>query len=171
MRTSPIIIGLLCLTANLTVILANRNPTTAKPFLTPAQGATLNLSDFGGVGDGSSDAGPAFQKALDALAASGGGTLFVPAGRYLVTSPVIKNFSTISAGKIRIQGVPSTTMPAPPTAPGNELSVGLNLTSEIIIATGPSQIAFTFTSLDELSFEHIGFICRHQTRTDALISD
>ena len=52
---------------------------------------TLNLRDFGATGDGTTDDAPAFQKALDALAAAGGGTLFIPEGKYVIATPVSKN--------------------------------------------------------------------------------
>src|SRR5687767_15863312 len=85
-----------------------------------AQSNVFNLADFDPVGDGVADDGPAFQRALDALADAGGGTLLVPAGRYLITTPVIKDFSALNGGTVIIQGVPSTKMPAPPTAGGEE---------------------------------------------------
>lgn len=58
------------------------------PTLVLAQSAgpagSLNVLDYGAVGDGVSDNTEAFQKALDAAAHEGaGGTLFVPAGEYL----------------------------------------------------------------------------------------
>lgn len=40
-----------------------------------AQNGALNLADFDAVGDGVADDGPALQRALDALADAGGGTL------------------------------------------------------------------------------------------------
>ncbi|MGH9959212.1 MAG: glycosyl hydrolase family 28-related protein [Pyrinomonadaceae bacterium] len=55
--------------------------------------AVVNLRDFGASGDGVADEGPALQRALDALATAGGGTLFVPAGRYAIITPVQKNFA------------------------------------------------------------------------------
>src|SRR5215813_1734888 len=68
----------------------------------------LNLRDFGAVGDGVTDDGPAFQSALDALAAAGGGTLFVPEGKYAIVTPVSKNFAGL-ATSITIKGVESLT--------------------------------------------------------------
>ena len=53
---------------------------------------TFNLRDFGTTGDGVTDDGPALQSALDAIAEAGGGTIFIPAGSYLVATPVIKDF-------------------------------------------------------------------------------
>ena len=47
-------------------------------------------------GDGMADDGPALQAALDALAAAGGGTLIVPAGRYAIITPVAKDFGGIA---------------------------------------------------------------------------
>src|SRR5215208_4415320 len=85
--------------------------------------ASLNLRDFGATGDGITDDAPAFQKALDALAAAGGGTLFRPAGKYVIATPVSKNFTGL-ASSITIMGVESLTMPAPPTAGGDQLCLG-----------------------------------------------
>src|SRR5258705_1276712 len=39
---------------------------------------TLNLRDFGAIGDGVANDGPALQQALKALASAGGGNRFVP---------------------------------------------------------------------------------------------
>ena len=144
-----------------------RRTHNAAPVVAP-NGVTLNLADFGAVGDGVADDGPAFQSALDALASAGGGTLFVPAGHYFVATPVAKDFSSLTNGTITIQGVPSDTMPAPPTAAGHELAQGLNLTSEIISAAGPSHITLLLTNLKDLTLEHLVFIGRPDQMTDAL---
>ena len=116
------------------------------------------------------DDGPAFQRALDALATAGGGTLLVPAGSYLIATPVFKDFSSVPNASVIIQGVPSSTMPAPPTAQGQDLSAGLDLTSEIIPATGATQNALTLTNIRQLLVEHIGFTGRPDQMTDAFIS-
>jgi len=144
-----------------------RHAHNAAPVVAP-NGITLNLADFGAVGDGVADDGPAFQSALDAVASAGGGTLFVPAGHYFVATPVVKDFSSLTNGAITIQGVPSDTMPAPPTASGNELSQGLNLTSEIISAAGPNDITFLLTNVKELTLEHLVFIGQPYQMSDAL---
>jgi len=43
---------------------------------------TLNVKDFGAKGDGKADDTAAFQKAMDALAKTGGGTVMAPRGAY-----------------------------------------------------------------------------------------
>ena len=43
-----------------------------------------NVHEFGAVGDGVADDTAAFQTALQAAADAGGGTVQVPAGRYLI---------------------------------------------------------------------------------------
>jgi hypothetical protein len=48
-----------------------------------AEPGVLNVRDFGAAGDGRTDDTAAFQKALDAAAAAGGGTVFAPRGNYL----------------------------------------------------------------------------------------
>ncbi|HEX6729668.1 MAG TPA: glycosyl hydrolase family 28-related protein, partial [Pyrinomonadaceae bacterium] len=128
--------------------------------------AVLDLSNFGAVGNGIADDGPALQRALDALGAAGGGTLFIPSGHYLIATPVTKDFGGLS-GTVLIQGVPSLTMPAAPTANGAELSAGLDLTSDIIPATGESQNAINLANVHKLLIEHISFSGRPDEATDA----
>lgn len=132
--------------------------------------ATFILSDFGAAGDGVTDDGPAFQSAFDAIASAGGGTLLIPAGTYFIATPVVGNFSAVPGATVNIQGVPSDTMPAPPTAGGHELAVGLNLTSEIIPATGADQTAITLGNLHQLTIEHVAFTGRENELTDAFMT-
>jgi protocatechuate 3,4-dioxygenase beta subunit len=177
MSSHNTVVRLFCLVLALAFILLTSSLTNAKPTRSPntktsppnsSPGtASLDLSDFGAVGNGVADDGPAFQSALDALAAAGGGTLYVPAGTYFVATPVVKDFSALSNGTITIQGVPSTTMPAPVTAAGHELAAGLDLTSQIIPATGPDHSAFVFRGLSKLVVEHVGFSGRPDAPTDA----
>jgi polygalacturonase len=60
----------------------------------------FNVRTLGAVGDGSNPDTAAFQKALDACASAGGGTVVVPAGNYLIGSVVLGANTTlqISAG-------------------------------------------------------------------------
>ncbi|HEX5876551.1 MAG TPA: glycosyl hydrolase family 28-related protein, partial [Pyrinomonadaceae bacterium] len=112
---------------------AKTNTSRATGQTTSSAGETiLTLSDFNAVGDGVTDDGPALQRALEALAHVGGGTLLIPAGQYLIATPVVKDFLGTSATTIKIQGVPSNTMPAAPTATGQSLAAGLDLVSEFI---------------------------------------
>ncbi len=134
-----------------------------------ALGATsteLNLRDFGAVGDGVADDGPAFQAALDALAAAGGGTLFVPEGKYAITTPVIKNFAGL-ASSITIKGVESLKPVSPPSAPGNELAEGLDLLSEVYPRTGETADAITISGLQALFVKDIAFVGTATARNDA----
>ena len=130
----------------------------------------VNLADFGSVGNGVADDGPALQKALDALATGGGGTLQIPAGSYRIITPVKKDFSSLPGAKVTIQGVPSTKMPAPVTAPGNQLAEGLDLTSRIIPSTGNTNDAIYITNLQQLLIEHIDFSGSPTAENDAFIS-
>jgi polygalacturonase len=66
------------------------------PFLCPAMADTgakteYNIRDYGAVGDGKTLDSPAINKAIDACAASGGGTVYFPAGTYLSGSIHLKN--------------------------------------------------------------------------------
>src|ERR1700741_530334 len=129
----------------------------------------LNLRDFGAAGDGVADDGPALQSALDALAAAGGGTLFIPEGKYAIATPVVKNFTGL-ASSITIIGVESLTPVAPPSAPGSELSKGLDLRTEVYPRTGDEQVAIFIKGLGNLVIKDIAFVGTGTVVTDAAIT-
>lgn len=47
---------------------------------------TFNVKDYGAVGDGRTDDTQALQAAIDAAAAAGGGTVYIPDGEYIVST-------------------------------------------------------------------------------------
>jgi hypothetical protein len=129
----------------------------------------LNLRDFGAVGDGAADDAPALQRALDALAAAGGGTLYIPAGRYAINTPVRKDF-TGAASSISIVGVASPAEVPPTTSSGNEMTRGLALSSEFYPRTGTQQIALSLLGLRSLLIKDLAFVGTPEVLTDALIT-
>ncbi|XUZ24753.1 glycosyl hydrolase family 28-related protein [Streptomyces sp. RMIT01] len=60
----------------------------------------LNIRDLGAAGDGVTDDAPAIQAAIDAASTAGGGTLYVPAGRYILNAALTwaSNVNAIGAG-------------------------------------------------------------------------
>ncbi|MBN2328498.1 MAG: hypothetical protein JXR73_15245, partial [Candidatus Omnitrophica bacterium] len=46
--------------------------------------ASWNVKDYGALGDGVVDDGPAIGRTLDAAANAGGGEVFLPAGKYRI---------------------------------------------------------------------------------------
>lgn len=131
-------------------------------------GDVFDLSDFGSTGDGITDDGPALQAALNAIAAAGGGRLFVPAGRYAIKTPVKQDFSGL-ADSITIQGVQSFTPAPPPNASGDVLTKGLDLSSEFAPGTGQS-VAIAITGLQRFLIQDITFIGTPLIETDAAIT-
>lgn len=129
----------------------------------------FNLADFGAVGDGVTDDGPALQSALDAIAESGGGTLFVPAGRYVIITPVEKDFTGLALD-VSLVGVESLTAVPPPNATGVELTRGLDLTSEFAPRTGAERVAVSITGLRSFLIKDLTFIGTAGVDTDALIT-
>lgn len=127
---------------------------------------TLDLRDFGAVGDGVADDGPALQSALDALADAGGGTLFVPEGRYAIATPVARDFGGLDAA-VTIEGVESLTPVPPPTADGSELTRGLDLVSEFLPRTGEQQVAIRLAGLRSVLVKDIAFVGTPDVLTDA----
>lgn len=72
---------------------------------------TYNIRDFGAVGDGTTDDTIAFKSAMAFIASRNGGTLQIPEGDFVVTSPI-----TLTSG-INIQGVSGI----PTTSPTNNV--------------------------------------------------
>ena len=77
---------------------AQRSPVsvTTKPAARPG---TFDVRDYGATGDGTNKDTVAFQKALDACNAAGGGTVTVSGGTYLIGSIVIGGNTTLQFGK------------------------------------------------------------------------
>ena len=137
-----------------------------KPATAPQ---TFNLADFGAVGDGVTDDGPALQAALDAVVAAGGGTLLVPAGRFAIATPV-ELFAPAPNLSVEIRGVPSSTVVPPPTAGGDALSRGLYLQSEFAPKTGAQQITIHVAGFRSFLIQDICFIGSPEVAYDALIT-
>jgi hypothetical protein len=135
---------------------------------TPLQ--TFNLADFGAVGDGQTDDGPALQAALDAVMAAGGGRLDVPAGNYAIVTPVLIIGPASFDVPLEIRGVPSTTPIAGPHDGGYALTKGLNLTSTFYPRTGAAAAALTLWNFSTLLIQDIAFVGTQGASTDALIT-
>ena len=69
-------------------LMVGRTTTSRAAEAPPAQ---YNIRDFGATGDGKTIDSPAINKAIDAAAAAGGGTVFVPPGTYLCFSIHLKS--------------------------------------------------------------------------------
>ena len=69
------------------------------PIAVAEQRTPVNLRSLGAIGDGKTTDTAAFQKALDACAAAGGGEVVVPAGNYLVGSVEVKSNTTLRLEK------------------------------------------------------------------------
>ena len=97
------------------------------PYPVPAraEASVVSVRDLGAKGDGVTNDGPAFQQAINNLPIAGG-TVFVPAGNYLITNQV-----NINRDNVAILGV------------GNE--------SKISIKPGPYNTVFMIPSLENNS--------------------
>ncbi|MBA3246980.1 MAG: carboxypeptidase regulatory-like domain-containing protein [Pyrinomonadaceae bacterium] len=143
---------------------ANVRDSTRPPLMAGSSAVNptvVNLRNFGAVGDGAADDGPALQQSLNALSAAGGGTLFVPEGRYAINTPVMKDFSNLSASVI-IRGVDPSPDPI-----GPHIADGLGSLSEFVIKVGASSNALTVAGLRQLLIEDLTFIGDPAVEDDA----
>lgn len=96
------------LTLGATVALAGATATAARGGTTPASGTVFDVHDFGAVGDGVTDDTDPVNRALDAVEAAGGGTLYFPPGAY----PVSGNEPAILRDNLEIVGEDATILKA-----------------------------------------------------------
>ncbi|MCM3872255.1 MAG: carboxypeptidase regulatory-like domain-containing protein [Pyrinomonadaceae bacterium] len=173
MRSSILALVVLLIVSGLTLTVGTAGSVTplrtvpSRPVLSTSEGV-FDLTAFGAVGDGVTDDGPALQSALNAIAQAGGGTLFVPAGRYAIVTPVLKDFSG-SATSLTILGVASSTV-VNPQGNADELTHGLDLTSEFVIRTGVATTALSLHGLENLLISDMVFIGTPEATTDAAIT-
>lgn len=68
----------------------------------------FNIRDFGAIGDGRTDDTDAFRSAMAVIASNNGGTLAIPDGDYLVTSPIALPSGIVIHGTNGLQSMAST---------------------------------------------------------------
>lgn len=89
--------------------------TVEKPKAWPQQ--VFNVRDFGAVGNGLEDDTPSVQSALAQARANGGGIVYFPRGRYLMTTPLeIPRFTVLRGEKREWVNLLWKDMQAPPEA-------------------------------------------------------
>ena len=85
--------------------------------------AGYSLKDFGATGDGMTDVTTIFQQRIDALGLLGGGTLFIPEGKYVFKGNLILRKGVVLRGEwkkpIKGQSITGTTL-MPYSGRGNE---------------------------------------------------
>jgi hypothetical protein len=141
----------------------------ASPVAIAADDAAIYyLTDFGAAGDGVADDGPALQRALDALAEAGGGSLIVAAGRYAIRTPVSKDFTGL-ADAVAVLGIESST-PVDTSQTPDVSTRGLQLTSEFYPMAGSEQVALRVSGLQNFMIRDIAFVGTPNVFNDAMIT-
>lgn len=110
----------------------------------------VNIKDFGAKGDGSTNDSAAISSAMDVVRVNGagGGTVFIPPGKYRINSAITQNFT--SAGvSMKIRGV------------GNA--------SQFYITVGIGVVGMTFSNnAESLYMEDLTFVGNPAVTNDAL---
>lgn len=75
---------------------------TSRSSYTRSKGVTVSVLDFGALGTGAQDDGPAIQRAVDFVLAANGGEVIFPAGYYLINSTVNIDKAEYGAGEVRL---------------------------------------------------------------------
>lgn len=118
---------------------------TQARFISDRFADVVNVKDFGAVGDGVADDTAAIQAAINAAQSRGGGTVFLPAGNYLVSATL-----TVTAGNVRIlgDGMWITTIQRAADYGNTLVCTGDDLTG---------ALCFNF-SVNEIGFENTGLV-------------
>lgn len=96
MRTKPLTIFVFI---GVAVFLNAQGTTPPVPDLPKIPDKHFSITDYGAIGDGKTMNTAAFQKAFDTVAQDGGGTLAVPAGRFLTGPLVLTNNVNLQLAK------------------------------------------------------------------------
>lgn len=132
------------------------------------EGAPANVRDYGAVGDGIANDSAAIQAAVDAVAAAGGGSVWLPAGTYLLNSaPVaIKDNVTLDGrgGGVLKQGTAANAITATSVSGFNIIGVtfvGSGAASSVTSTTDNAVYAnectnFRVVGCDISDFAHFG---------------
>ena len=113
----------------------------------------VSVKDFGAVGDGTTNDGPAFQLAIDAIAATGG-TIYVPRGTYFINTQVVFS-NTVGAitfegeGWSDFNGVFGSAVPSV-RGGGTWLKVTNSSVSPFVINRGVNGIRFRYIGVFEV---------------------
>lgn len=100
-----------------------------------------NVTDFGAVADGTTLNTPAIQKAIDACAAAGGGTVWLPAGTWLSGTLRLKSHVTLHLEPgCTLLGSPNLA-DYPPKTPAIESRVNLYCSRSLVYAENVDDVA------------------------------
>jgi hypothetical protein len=103
----------------------------------------FNVLDYGAVADGKTPAANAIQKAVDACAAAGGGTVHFPAGRYLSGAILLKSNVTLHIGEGATLLASTNFDDFPPIKPGWKIQSDDTIRSSLITGLDLENIAIT----------------------------
>ncbi len=105
------------------------------------KGMEYDVRSYGAVGDGAADDGPAVQRAVEACAAGGGGTVVLRAGRFLVGGLVLRSHVELHLTSTAVLlGAPDLSR-----YPVDERCVYPSINRSLIYASGCDGIAITGT--------------------------
>jgi polygalacturonase len=103
----------------------------------------FNIADYGAVGNGATLCTEAIQKAVDACAASGGGTVYIPAGKYLSGAIFLKSNVTLNISEGATLLASTNFEHFPPFKPGWRILSDDTQRSSLITGVDLENIAIT----------------------------
>ena len=103
----------------------------------------FNVTDYGAVGNGTTLCTEAIQKAVDACAASGGGTVYIPAGKYLSGAIFLKSNVTLNISEGATLLASKNFEHFPPFKPGWRIQSDDTRASSLITGHDLENIAIT----------------------------